>query len=73
MVRLTTQHIHTKLLDQKPVLRQIKLEVQNGPITKNGVLPVTLPFFENFISVLEPCLFEGVGNLYKSTFPCEYP
>ena len=30
---------------QKPMLRQIKWWVQNGPITKNGVLPVTTFFF----------------------------
>ena len=31
------------------------MEVQNGSITKNGVLPVTaLIFFENILSVEEP-------------------
>ena len=30
--------------------RQIEWWVQNGPITKNGVLPV-IHFFENFVSV----------------------
>ena len=40
-MRLKTHHFHTKLLYQKPMLRQIEWWVQNGPITKNGVLPVT--------------------------------
>ena len=31
------QHYHTKLLCQKPILRQI---VQEGSVAKNGVLPV---------------------------------
>ena len=38
---------HAKLPYQEPMLRKI----QNGPITKNGVLPVTNLFFENFVSV----------------------
>ena len=29
------------------MLRQIEWEVQNGPIVKNGFLPVILHFFEN--------------------------
>ena len=29
----------------KPMLRQIKWGVQNGPITKNGVLPATVLLF----------------------------
>ena len=33
-----TQYFYTKLPCQKPVLRQIERVVQNGPITKNGVL-----------------------------------
>ena len=33
---------------QKPMLRQIEWWVQNGPITKNGVLPVTTLFFWKF-------------------------
>ena len=62
------QHFHTKLLCQKLMLRQIKWGVQNGPIKKNGILPVTPSFFENFVSVLDSCLFEGVGVLYGITF-----
>ena len=33
------------------MLRQIEWGVQNGPITKNEVLPVTTFLFENFASV----------------------
>ena len=36
------------MLCQKPVLRQIECGVQNGPITKNGVSPVTTLFFQKF-------------------------
>ena len=32
------QHFHTTLLRQKPIFWQIEWGVQNGPITKNGVL-----------------------------------
>ena len=39
------------MLCQKPMLRRIEWGVQNGPITKDGVLPVTSLFFENFVSV----------------------
>ena len=38
---LLTQHFHTKMPYQKPMLRQIEWRLQNGPITKNGVLLVT--------------------------------
>ena len=34
--------------NQKPILRQIKWWLENGPITKNGVLPVTTLFFWKF-------------------------
>ena len=30
------------------MIRQIEWGVQNGPITKNGVLPVTKLFFQKF-------------------------
>ena len=33
------------------MLEQIEWGVQNGRITKNGVLPLTNLFFENLISV----------------------
>ena len=42
VLKLKTQHVHTKLPCQKPMLRQIEWVVQNGPITKNRVLPVYL-------------------------------
>ena len=34
-----------KLPCQNPILRQIEWGVQNRPITKNGVLPLTTLFF----------------------------
>ena len=47
--KLKTQHFPTKLLYQKPMLRrQIECGVQNGHITKNMVLPVTILFFRKF-------------------------
>ena len=49
--RLKTQHFHTKLPCQK-LMRQIEWAVQNRPIMKNGVLPITT-FFENFVFVQE--------------------
>ena len=44
-LRLKTQHFHTKLPFQKPVLDK-EWGVQNGPITKNRVLPLTTFFLE---------------------------
>ena len=41
-------HFHTKVPYQKPMLRKIEWLLQNGPITKNGVLPVTTSFFWKF-------------------------
>ena len=35
------------------MLRQIQWQLQNGPITKSGVLPVTTYFFGKFSPVLE--------------------
>ena len=35
----------TRMLRQKPMLRQIEWGVQNRPITKNGRLPPTTSFF----------------------------
>ena len=48
VLRLTTKHFLTKLLCQKPMLRQIEWGVQNWPITKNGVLPITTFLFQKF-------------------------
>ena len=39
---------HPKPLCQKPMLRQVDLGVQNGPITKNRVLAKTNLFFRKF-------------------------
>ena len=36
------------------MLRQIVWQLQNGPITKSGVLPVTTLFFGKIVAVLEP-------------------
>ena len=36
------------------MLRQIEWRLQNGPIAKSGVLPVTTLFFGKFVPVLEP-------------------
>ena len=33
------------------MLRQIEWGVQNGAITKSGVLPLTTLFFQNLVSV----------------------
>ena len=43
--KCTCHHFHSKLLCQKPMLRQIQWRLQNGAITKSGVLPVTTLFF----------------------------
>ena len=42
------QHFHTTLLCQKPIFWQTEWGVQNGPITKNGVLSVTTFLFQKF-------------------------
>ena len=44
-LRLKAYHFHSKLLCEKPMLRQIEWRLQNGPIIKSGVLPVTALFF----------------------------
>ena len=46
--KIEKHHFHTKLPYQKPMLRQIEWWVQNGPITKNGILLVTTLFFWKF-------------------------
>ena len=46
---MKAQHSHTKLPCQKLMIRQIEWGVQNGPITKNAILPVIISFFENLI------------------------
>ena len=42
------QCFHTKLPCQKSMLRQIEWRVQNRPITKNGLSPMTTSFFWKF-------------------------
>ena len=42
---MKAQHFHKKLSYQKSMLRQNEWGVQNGPITKNGPLPLTTSFF----------------------------
>ena len=49
-LRLKTHYFHSKLLSQKPMLRQIEWWLQNGPITKSGVLPVTTLLFWKIFS-----------------------
>ena len=44
---IENDHVHTKLPNQKPILRQTEWWDQNGPITKNGVLSGTT-FFRKF-------------------------
>ena len=49
--RSKTHHFRTKLPYLQPMLRQIQWWPQNGPITKNGVFPVTtLSFLESCFS-----------------------
>ena len=62
VLRLKTHHCHTKLPNQKPMFRQIVWWVQNGPITNNGVLPVTTFFFKKF------CF--SLGTSYKELIWC---
>ena len=40
-------NLHSKLPCRKAMLRQIEWRLENGPITKSGVLPVT-NFFGKF-------------------------
>ena len=52
VLRLKTHYFHSKLLSQKPMLRQIESWIQNGPFTKKGVLPAAALFFWKFCSSL---------------------
>ena len=36
------------------MLRQTEWQLQNGPITKSGILPLTTLFFGKLFPVLEP-------------------
>ena len=56
-LRLKTYHFHAKLPYPNPMFKQIEWWVQNEPITKNGLLPVTALFFRK--------LCFGLRNTYK--------
>ena len=47
-LKFKMHHFQTKLSYQKAMLRQIKWWLQNGPIKKNWVLPVTNLLFSKF-------------------------
>ena len=64
--KLKTRHFHAKLPRQKPMLRQIEWRVQNGPITKNGVLPVTALYFLKI-------LFQFKSLLQRVDMMCQLP
>ena len=73
VLRLKTQHFHTKLPCQKPMLRQIKREIKKWPITKNGVSPATTLFFWKFCFSLRTFYKELIWctnylNVYIQTF-----
>ena len=46
------------------MLRKIEWGVQNGPIEKYGVLPVTKYFSENFVSVDVPTIQISIFILF---------
>ena len=73
LFRLKKHHFHTKLPHQKPMLRQIEWWVKNGPIKKNGVLPVTTLFFWKLYFILRTSYNEltwctNDPNAYIRTF-----
>ena len=45
---MKVQHFYTKLPCQKPKLKLIKWGVQNGLITKNGLLPLNTTFLKKY-------------------------
>ena len=55
--KIVNQHFHKKRPCQKSILGQIEWRVQHGPITKNGVLPVTTLFFWKFCFSLKSLLY----------------
>ena len=55
-LRLKTHHFHLKLLCQKQMLWQTERRLQNGPITKSGILPVTI-----FFLLLKICSSFGIS------------
>ena len=46
------------MLCLRQMLRLVECDVQNEPITKDEVLPVSTLFFENFVSVQGPVIKE---------------
>ena len=46
VLSIKAHHFHTKMQFQKPMLRKIEWGVQNGPITENRVLRLTILFFK---------------------------
>ena len=43
--KIENTYFHSKLICEKLMLREIEWQLQNGPFTKCGVLPVTTVFF----------------------------
>ena len=55
-------------------IRQIEWLLQNGPITKSGVLPVTTSFFWKTCSSFRTSIFVFfVRAGVRVLFPCEFP
>ena len=73
---MKTQHFSANMLCQKPMLREIEWEVQNGLNAKNGVLLVTALYFWTFINswfdkrTTKMFIFECYLTVL---YPCEYP
>ena len=61
-LRLKMHYFHRKLSCQKPILKQIEWWVQNGPITKNEVLPVTTLFFWKFCFIIRTSFKELIWS-----------
>ena len=76
VLRLKMHHLHTKLLYQKQMLRQIECGVQNEPITKKGDSSVpTFYFYFLFLKIF----FQIKSHLQKTDlmyelpkYPCSY-
>ena len=53
------------------MLGQIERRLQNGPVTKSEILPVTTLFFRKFAAVLE--VLKRVNLMYqRPKCPCSY-
>ena len=73
LLRLETHYLQTKPPSKKPVLEQTEWWIQNGIITKNGLVPVTtFIFFENFVSVYHELIwctnYPNVSTLCLGSF-----